>query len=70
MKYVRRYRPIKYINGNPYLIYAIWELYKVTDVSSLKEYLGCSTVFKNDKEGVFYFCNEIESAEIIDEVVT
>lgn len=68
--YVRRHRPIKYINGNPYLIHGIWEIHRIKDVNILKNYLGCDTVFKNDKEGIFYFCNQIEDAEIIDEVTT
>jgi hypothetical protein len=68
MLYKQRNQPIQYINGNPYLIHGIWKLHQVTDVNSLKRYLGCTTVFKNDKEGVFYFCNEIEEAQIVDEV--
>ena len=67
MIYVRRNQPIQYINGNPYRIHAVWKIPLVTDIPSFKQYLGCDTVFKNDKEGVFYFCNELEEAKIIDE---
>jgi hypothetical protein len=70
MIYITKHRPIQYINGNPYLIHATWKIPKVTNVQDLKEYLGCNTVFRNDKEGVFYFCNEIEEVEIIDEVLS
>jgi hypothetical protein len=68
MLYKERNRPIQYINGTPYLIHAIWKIHSVTDVNNLKQYLRCTVVFKNDKEGVYYFCNEIEEAQLIDEV--
>lgn len=67
MIYANRNRPLQYINGNSYLVHAIWKIPAVIDVHGIKKYLGCDIVFKNDKEGVFYFCNEIQDVQVIDE---
>jgi hypothetical protein len=63
-----RYRPIQYINKIPFLIHAIVEIEKVeSKVNEMKEYLGCDTAFKNLKENVYYFCEEIKEVEEITE---
>ena len=63
-----RYRPIQYINKIPFLIHAIVEIEKVENkVNEMKQYLGCDTAFKNLKENVYYFCEEIKEVEEITE---
>lgn len=63
-----RYRPIQYINKTPFLIHAIVEIEKVeSKVNEMKQYLGCDTTFKNLKENVYYFCEEIKEVEEITE---
>ena len=62
--FINRNQPIQYINRIPYLIYAIIPISKVdTIVTDVKNYLGCSTAFKNDREGNYYFCEEIKEVE-------
>lgn len=58
-----RYQPIQYINKTPFLIHAVVPIERITDVVPLKQYLGCDTTFKNVKEGVYYFCEEIKEIE-------
>jgi len=62
--FTNRNQPIQYINKIPYLIHAIIPILKVDNiVTDVKNYLGCSTAFKNDREGNYYFCEEIESVK-------
>lgn len=56
---------IRYINNIPYIIRATFFIELVKDTTPIKEYLNCSTVFKNKKEGVYIFCDEIIEAEEI-----
>ena len=59
--------PIQYISGNPYQICAIYPIDRVKNTLLIKDWLGCDTIFKNSREGVYYFCDKIEevSWEII-----
>jgi hypothetical protein len=52
--------PIQYIGGNPYQICAIYPIQHVKNPSLIKEWLDCDTAFKNNREGVYYFCDKIE----------
>jgi len=62
--FVNKFQPIQYINKTPYLIFGIVEIPKVENkVTEMKDYLGCDTAFKNLKENVYYFCNEIKEIE-------
>lgn len=62
--YPNRFQPIQYINKKPYLIFAVIEIPRADSlVTEMKEYLGCSTAFKNTREGVYYFAEEIKEVE-------
>ena len=56
-------RPIQYINNTPYLIHAIIPIERCRNVNMIKEWLGVDTAFKVQREGTYYFCEEIEEAE-------
>jgi hypothetical protein len=58
-----RFRPIQYINKIPYLIHAIVPINEIEQTGDLKNYLGCDTAFKNQREGVYYFVEEIKEIE-------
>jgi len=51
--------PIQYISGNPYQLCAIYPIDRVKNAQLVKEWLECDTAFKNNREGVYYFCNKI-----------
>jgi len=62
--FANRFQPIQYINKTPYLIHAIIEIPKIEHiVTDVKKYFGCDIAFKNDREGVYYFCEEIKEVE-------
>lgn len=61
--FTKKFQPIQYINKTPYLIHAIFAIEDVKNTTDWKNYLGCTTAFKNNREGVYYFCEEIESVE-------
>jgi len=64
-RYPHQTGPIEYINNDPYQVVA---RYKITDVQNaqlVKEWLGCDTVFKSNRQNLYIFCNKIEDAEII-----
>lgn len=56
-------RPIEYINGKAYIIYAIYPIERIKDAPAVKEWLGCDTAFKHNKQGTYIFCQEIEDAK-------
>ena len=56
---------IRYINKIPYIIKAVFSIDSVKDPTGIKKSLDCSIAFKNQREGVYLFCNEIEEAEEI-----
>lgn len=60
-----KYKQVRYINKIPYLISSIMPIGNIREdlVTPFKEYLGCNVVFKNLKDGVYYFCEEIQEAE-------
>ncbi len=59
-------RPIQYINNTPYVVHAIIPIERCKNVRMIKEWLEVDTAFKVQREGVYYFCEQIEDAEIID----
>ena len=59
----RRY--IQYINNRPYIVHATYPIDKIKDVSLVKEWLGVDSTFKDNRNGVYIFCEEIEDAKII-----
>ena len=64
MKQFPKYKgPIQYISGNPYQLCAIYPIDRVINSQLVKEWLGCDTIFKNNREGVYYFCDKIKDAE-------
>jgi len=62
-------REIKYINKIPYFIKAVYRIDAVKDANGIKKYFGWSHAFKNVKEGIYYFCDLIEDAELIDDAL-
>ena len=61
MKRFPKYKgPIQYINNTPYQICAIYPIQDVKNAQLIKEWLGCDTAFKNNREGVYYFCDKIQ----------
>jgi len=64
MKRFPKYKgPIQYINNTPYQICAIFPIQDVKNAPLIKEWLECDTAFKNNREGVYYFCDKIEDLE-------
>lgn len=53
--------PIEYINDEAYQIVARYPITKVMDPQGIKEWLGCDTVFKSNRQNIFIFCNLIET---------
>lgn len=61
MRHFPKYKgPIQYIGGNPYQICAIYRIDRVKNAPMIKEWLDCDTAFKNNREGVYYFCDKIQ----------
>lgn len=61
MKRFPKYKgPIQYIGGNPYQIRALISIQDVKNASLVKEWVGCDTAFKNNREGIYYFCDKIQ----------
>lgn len=52
--------PIEYINNIPYQIVARYPITDVKDARLVKDWLGCDTAFKSNRENLFIFCNEIQ----------
>ena len=52
--------PIDYINGDPYQIVARYPITSVKDASLIKEWLGCDTAFKSNRNNIYIFCNQIQ----------
>lgn len=51
--------PIDYINNIPYQIVATYPIERVKNAPLIKEWLGCDTAFKSNKNNMFIFCNQI-----------
>lgn len=64
-RYPHQFGPIEYINNDPYQIVARYNITDVLDAQGIKEWLGCDTVFKSNRQNLFIFCNKIDDAEII-----
>ena len=64
-RYPHQCGPIEYINDEAYQIVARYPITSVLDPQAIKEWLGCDTVFKSNRQNLFIFCNHIEDAEII-----
>jgi hypothetical protein len=67
MRYPSNRKPLREINGNLYEVVADYPIEIVVDPSGIKEWLGCDTAFKVNREGVYMFCIKIEDATIIEE---
>lgn len=62
--FVNKLTPIQTINQTSYLIHAIIDIPTAERrVEDIKQYFGCDTAFKNLKENVYYFCEEIKEIE-------
>lgn len=56
-------RPIQYINNTPYLVHAIYPIVQITNAKLVKEWLGVDTAFKDNRNGNYIFCEEIQEVE-------
>ena len=56
-------RPIQYINNKPYLVHAVYPIVNIKDAKLVKEWLGVDTAFKDNRNGNYIFCEEIEDIE-------
>lgn len=61
--YPNRSRPLQLINDTLYLIQAKFTIDQVKNVEDIKRYLGSDVAFRVNKEGVFYFCEEVPEVE-------
>ena len=52
--------PIEYINGDAYKIVARYTITEVKEPTLIKDWLGCNTVFKSNRQNLFIFCDKIE----------
>jgi len=52
--------PIDYINGDAYQIVAQYPITDVKDARLIKEWLGCDTAFKSNRNNLYIFCNKIQ----------
>ena len=59
-RYPHNCGPIEYINSVPYQIVARYQITEVKDPQLIKEWLGCDTVFKSNRQNIFIFCNQIQ----------
>ena len=59
-RYPHQCGPIEYINNIPYQIVARYPITDVKDAQLLKDWLGCDTIFKSNRQNIFIFCNLIE----------
>ena len=55
--------PIDYINNNPYQVVATFPITRVKEVKMIKEWLGCDTAFKSNRNNLYIFCNEIQEID-------
>lgn len=56
-------RPIEYVNGNAYLVHAVYPIVSVRNPSLVKEWLGVDTAFKVNRDGTYWFCEEIQEID-------
>lgn len=56
-------RPIQYINNTPYLVYAVYPIERVKDAPAIKEWLGCDTAFKDNRNNRYIFCEQIREVD-------
>jgi len=56
-------RYIQYINNKPYLVYALYPIVNIKDAKLVKEWLGVDTAFKDNRNGKYIFCDEIQEVE-------
>ena len=55
--------PIEYINNTPYQVVATYPITHVKDAKLIKEWLGCDSAFKSNRDNLFIFCNEIQEVQ-------
>jgi len=60
------YRSLVRIGDNLYDVKRIFFQTAIKDVNVIKEWLHCTHTFH--KDGLLYFCQEIESVEIVEEI--
>jgi len=55
--------PIDYINSTPYQVVATYPITRVKDAKLIKDWLGCDSAFKSNRDNLFIFCNEIQEVQ-------
>jgi hypothetical protein len=55
--------PIEYINNTPYQVVATYPITRVKDAKLIKDWLGCDSAFKSNRDNLFIFCNEIQEVQ-------
>jgi len=53
-------RYIQYINNTPYMVHAVYPIVRVLDAPAIKDWLGVDSAFKDNRNGNYIFCDEIE----------
>lgn len=56
-------RKARYINNNLYIIHAVIPIDRVKSAPLIKEWLGVDTAFKVQREGTYWFCEEIKEID-------
>jgi hypothetical protein len=56
-------RKARYINKKLYLIHGVIPIDRVKNAIMIKEWLGVDTAFKVQREGAYWFCEEIQEVE-------
>lgn len=63
MRYSGLNYPLQEINGNLYEIIAEWSFDRIKYPKPIKEWLGCTDVFRVKSQSKFIFCNIIEEVQ-------
>lgn len=58
--------PIQKINDKLYQVVAEYPTERVSDVTLIKEWLGCDVTFRT-KNATYIFCRTIDEAEIVED---
>lgn len=63
MRYSGLNYPLQEINGNLYEIIAEWPFDRIKDPKPIKDWLGCTDVFRVKSQSKFIFCNQIQEVQ-------
>ena len=63
MRFPSNKRKARYINKQLYLVHAVIPIDRVKNPTMIKEWLGVDTAFKVNREGAYWFCEEIKEID-------